>query len=391
VKERELRKRLLTDPVPEELEARERVWPTVRSAWETRERVSWAERRARPILALAAAAVLVGAAVSPPGRVAAGWLREQVAAEEERGRPLVRLPAPGRLLVLSPRGPWVVQADGSRRLLGAYEDASWSPNGLYVAVARGRRLAAVEPDGSPRWSLSRPQRVSQPRWFPRTGFRVAYRSGDNLRVVVGNGTGDRLLARDVGPAAPAWRPGERHVLAYADGEGGVRVVDVDTRQQLVRLPAPDGAQKLIWTRDGRRLLVLAGNRRIDLYRPDQAEQRLKSYALNRTAVDDVALDPGSRRLAAIDFDPASGRSRVLLMPVAREAPRELTSVAGRLSELAWSPDGRWLLVAWQDADQWLFLRMPDVSRIVTVSNVSREFDPGAIGPGDFPRVAGWCC
>jgi hypothetical protein len=375
--------------VPEELEARERVWPTVRAAWEGRERVSWAERRARPILALAAAAVLVGAAVSPPGRVAAGWLREQVAVEEEQGRPLVRLPAPGRLLVVSPQGPWVVQADGSRRLLGAYEDASWSPNGLYVGVAGGRRLVAVEPDGTARWSLSRPQQVSQPRWFPRTGFRVAYRSGNNLRVVVGDGTGDRLLARDVGPAAPAWRPGERHVLAYADGEGGVRVVDVDTREQLARMPVPDDAQKLMWIRDGARLVVLAGNGRVDIYRPDRPEQR--PVALNGTAVDDVALDQSSRRLAATDFDRATGRSRVLLMPLDGGAPRELTSVAGRLGEVAWSPDGRWLLVAWPDADQWLFLRMPDVSRIETVSNVSREFDPGATGPGDFPRVAGWCC
>ena len=389
MKERELRKRLLTDAVPEELEARERVWPTVQTAWEERERVSWAERRARPILVLAAAAVLVGAVVSPPGRVAAGWLREQVATEEKNGRPLVRLPAPGRLLVVSPQGPWVVQADGSRRLLGAFEDASWSPNGLYVAVAGSRRLAAVEPDGGLRWSLSRPQRVSQPRWFPRTGFRVVYRSGNNLRVVIGNGTGDRLLARDVGPAAAAWRPGERHVLAYADGEGGVRVVDVDTRQELTRLPVLDDVQKLIWTGDGQRLVVLGGNGRVDVYRPGRTDQRL--WRSSEQTMRDVALDPSSRRLAATDFDRASGRSRVLLMPLEGGAPRELTSVAGRLGEVAWSPDGRWLLVAWPDADQWLFLRMPDVSRIVTVSNVSREFDPGATGPGDFPHVAGWCC
>jgi hypothetical protein len=387
VKERELRKRLLTDPVPGELEARERVWPTVQAAWETRERVSWAERRARPILALAAAAVLVGAVVSPPGRVAAGWLREQVAAEEENGRPLVRLPAPGRLLVVSPQGAWIVRANGSRRLLGAYEDASWSPNGLYVAVAGGRRLAAVEPDGSVRWSLSRPQQVSQPRWFPRTGFRVAYRSGDNLRVVVGNGMGDRLLARNVAPTAPAWRPGERHVLAYADADGLVRVVDVDTRQQLARMPVPDGVQKLLWTRDGRRLVILSGDGRIDVLLDGQIRQSVGGGRL----VNDIALDPTSRRLAFTVYEPRSERSRILLTPLEPGTPRQLTSVAGRLDELAWSPDGRWLLAAWSNADQWLFLRMPDVSRIVTVSNVSREFDPGATGPGDFPRVAGWCC
>jgi hypothetical protein len=387
VKERELRKRLLTDAVPEELEARERVWSTVLAAWETRERVSWAERRARPILALAAAAVLVGAVVSPPGRVAAGWLREQVAIEEENGRPLVRLPAPGRLLVVSPQGPWVVQANGSRRLLGAYEDASWSPNGLFVGATRGRRLVALEPDGDVRWALSRPQRVSQPRWFPQTGFRMAYRSGDNLRVVVGNGTGDRLVARAIGPAAPAWRPGSRHVLAYADGEGGVRVVDVDTQEQLARLRVVDEVQELVWSDDGQRLIVLGGDGRIDVY----LKGRISRSVAGGRLVSDIALDPTTRRLAFTVYEPRSQRSRILLTPLGRGAPRQLTTVAGRLDELAWSPDGRWLLVAWSNADQWLFLRMPDVSQIVTVSNVSREFDPGAIGRGDFPRLAGWCC
>jgi hypothetical protein len=281
----------------------------------------------------------------------------------------------------------VVQPDGSRRLLGAYEDASWSPNGLYVGVTSERRLAAVEPDGSVRWSLSRPQRVSQPRWFPRTGFRVAYRSGDNLRVVAGNGMGDRLLARNVAPTAPAWRPGERHVLAYADGDGRVRVVDVDTRQQLARMPVPDGVQKLLWTRDGRRLVILSGDGRIDVLLDGQIRQSVGGGRL----VNDIALDPTARQLAFTVYEPRSERSRILLTPLEPGSPRQLTSVAGRLDELAWSPDGRWLLAAWSNADQWLFLRMPDVSRIVTVSNVSREFDPGATGPGDFPRVAGWCC
>src|ERR671934_220788 len=43
---------------------------------------------------------------------------------------LFRLPAPGRLLVESSEGPWVVQPDGSKRLLGRFLDASWSPHGL---------------------------------------------------------------------------------------------------------------------------------------------------------------------------------------------------------------------------------------------------------------------
>lgn len=390
MKERELRKRLLTDSVPEELEARERVWPTVRAAWEGRERVSWAERRARPILALAAAAVLVGAAVSPPGRVAAGWLREQVAVEEEQGRPLVGLPAPGRLLVLSPQGPWVVQADGSRRLLGAYEDASWSPNGKFVAVAGGRRLAAVEPDGTLRWSLSRPQQVGQPRWFPRTGFRVAYRSGVNLRVVVGNGTGDRLLARIVAPTAPAWRPGGGHLLTYTARNQDIVHVDVDSGREAWRILAAGRVRTLAWSPNGRRLVVLRDQGRIDLYFGDGRYVRTLQRDLERE-VSALAVAPDGRGVAFTDFEPETGRSRVVIAPF-RGSARIVTTVPGRLSDVAWSPNGRWLVAAWPRADQWLFLRVSEEGpRIVTVSNVSREFDPGATGPGDFPRVAGWCC
>lgn len=387
MKERELRKRLLTDPVPEELEARERVWPTVRAAWETRERVSWAERRARPILALAAAAVLVGAVVSPPGRVAAGWLREQVAIEEENGRPLVRLPAPGRLLVLSPQGSWIVGADGSKRLLGAYEDATWSPRGLFVGVTRGRRLTAVDPRGRIRWSLSRPALVEQPLWAP-SGFRIAYRSATTLRVVAGDGTGDRLLARNVRGGAAAWRPGTGHVLAFADSPNRVRIVDVDVNRQLARIRLPVEVRELIWTRDGRRILVVSWDGRIDVYGLDGTARMLRAPG----QLGDVALDHTGKRVAFSVLDRTSGRSQVLLLPLGGGVPRELTSLAGHLEDVAWSPNGRWLLITWPEADQWLFLRTsPESPRIVTVSNVSREFDPGAIGRGDFPRLAGWCC
>lgn len=391
MKERELRKRLLTDPVPEELEARERVWPIVQVAWEGRERVSWAERRARPILALAAATVLVGAAVSPPGRVAAGWLREQVAVEEEQGRPLVRLPAPGRLLVLSPKGSWIVRADGSKRLLGPYEDATWSPRGLFVGVTRGHRLTAVDPKGRIRWSLSRPGLVERPLWAP-SGFRIAYRSGGSLRVVAGDGTGDRVLAPKVrgkvGGGAAAWRPGTGHVLAFADTPTLVRIVDVDRDRQLARLRLPTEIRELIWTHDGRQLLVVSWDGRIDVYGLDGTARRLRAPG----DLGDFALDPTGKQVAFSVFDGTSGRSRVLLLPLGGGVPRELTSLAGHADEVAWSPNGRWLLITWPEADQWLFLRTsPEGPRIVTVSNVSREFDPGAIGRGDFPLLAGWCC
>jgi hypothetical protein len=54
-----------------------------------------------------------------------------------------------------------------------------------------------------------------------------------------------------------------------------------------------------------------------------------------------------------------------------------------------SPDSRWLYFGWPAADQAVFLRTPGVRKIVTVSNIAEEFDPGGIGPAEFPHVAGW--
>ena len=63
--------------------------------------------------------------------------------------------------------------------------------------------------------------------------------------------------------------------------------------------------------------------------------------------------------------------------------RQLFAGPGRFEDLAWSPDGGWLLVGWRDADQWLFLR-PSSDRVRAVGHISRQFDPGATGKPPFP-------
>ena len=142
-------------PIPEGAE--ERAWQVVHAAFEERtpsprERKVW-----RPVVVLAAAAVVAGAVASPPGQAVLDSIREAVGIE--RAQPaLFSLPAPGRLLVESADGVWVVQADGSKRRLGDWREASWSPFGRFVVVARANELAAVEPNGDVRWSLARPER-----------------------------------------------------------------------------------------------------------------------------------------------------------------------------------------------------------------------------------------
>lgn len=386
--EADLGRRLLTVPVPEELEAGRRAWALVRADFERREPVPWARRRARPLLILALTVALLAAAVTPPGRGLAERLREAVSTPPPE--PL-SLPAEGRLLVVLDDGPWIVQADGSKRLLGAYEEAGWSPRGLFVVATRARTLVAVEPTtGRVRWTLSRPAPVSQPQWAP-SGFRIVYRSGNALRIVAGDGTADRLLARSAGDAAPVWRPGSTHVLAFVDRRGRIRILNADARRRAIVVATRTGVPgELAWSPDGRRLLALAGGR-VEIY--TAAGRRIEAIRTppGRTARD-LALAPERRQFALITYDTGTDTSSVLLAGLrGRAAPRTLFTGEGRFEGLAWSPNGQWLLVGWPDADQWVFLRAPSVRRVMTASGVAREFDPGGSGPGRFPRIVSWCC
>src|SRR5258708_5059304 len=121
--------------LPDETEAGERTWEVVRSAYQVREPLPRAHRRARPLLLAATALAIVAAAVSSPGRAVLGSLRETIGVK--RAAPeLFRLPGAGRLLVRSDTGPWLVQPNGSKRLLVGWRDAAWSPHGIYVVASR---------------------------------------------------------------------------------------------------------------------------------------------------------------------------------------------------------------------------------------------------------------
>jgi hypothetical protein len=218
--------------IPEEHEARERGWAVVAAAFAEREpqprRRSW-----KPVAATAVALVVVAGLLRPPGRAVLDEIREAVGVEHAEPA-LFSLPAPGRLLVTADSGVWVVGQDGSKRLLGRYREASWSPFGRYVVAARANELVALEPDGDVRWSLAR-RDVRFPRWGgTRTDTRIAYLSQGALRVVGGDGKGDRVIDSRAAARAPRWRPGTSHVLVYARRDGSIRVVDVDTGAALER-------------------------------------------------------------------------------------------------------------------------------------------------------------
>lgn len=354
--------------------AEERAWQVVRAAYQERIPAPRERRPLRPALALAAVLALIGAALSPPGRAVLDSIRETVGVEKSQPA-LFSLPAPGRLLVASDAGAWVVERDGSKRRLGSWSEASWSPFGRFVVVAGENELAALEPNGDVHWKLSR-RAVHLPRWGgTKTDTRIAYLSGGALRVVAGDGKDDHRLARRASAPAAAWRPGPAHVLSYARGDGFLRVVDSDRGTVLLRKALPDKPLALEWVAD--RLLVLTPST-LRLY-DDSGGTVLR----RRGTFSAAALAPRAQAVAVVRSD--GGVSTMEM--VSRDGRlRRVFAGTGRFGRVAWSPDGRWLLIGWPSADQWVFVRVRGPRRIVAVSKVSRQFDSVS-----FPTVAGWCC
>lgn len=397
-----LRKLLRETPIPDASEAEERGLRVVRAAFEDRPPPPRHPRLRRLAIALAAGLLLCGLVLSPAGAQVRDWIGDVFEPGVRDAEPaLTNLPGGGRLLVESAAGPWVVQPDGSHRRLGDFEDAGWSPRGLFVVVASGRTLTAVEPDGNARWSLSRPVDVSEPRWSP-SGIRIAYLAGSSIRVVAGDGAGDALVAANVAAVGPEWSPGGAHVLAYVGG-GELRIANTDTGERLAAAPALPGVRTLEWSPDGSALLqVSPGSVRLHRITLRKTAARLaisSGRALRLPAESTVrraAYAPRGEAVALLLGVSTRGghpsHSELVLAGPEASAPRRVFSAPGRLTDLAWSPDGRRILIAWRAADQWLFIPLRARGKVTAVDDISRQFSPGAERPS-FPvvDVSGWCC
>ena len=353
--------------IPGEHDARARTWETVRAAFETRERVTWPRRHARSLALSGAAVAVVAAAFTSPGKSVVNSVRDAVGREKVVGvtpahRELVRLPTVGRLLVDSPRGVWIVNADGSRRLLGPYHMPSWSAHGRYVAAIGGdarSTLYALDTRGNVRWAKPRKQRLASPVWSYE-GFRIAYFSDDALRVIWGNGEHDRGLGSADPSIAPAWKP-HTHVVAWVGDDGDARVMDADGARPPTRVHAAGRIVALTWT---------GGHVRPITARLPAAPGIVTTAAV-RTATGETATVLRRGRHSAVYL-----------------GNRILFSGAGRVDGLQFSPDGRWLLVSWPSADQFVFVRVGAAPKLVAVSNIARQFDPAASLPR-FPNAGGW--
>jgi hypothetical protein len=322
-----------------------------------------AARRRRRVPVLVALAVLAGGlALTPPGDALARWLKGLV--EQEPAPPAVQLgplPAVGRLLATGPSGAYVVSAAGRRRL-GAYEGGAWSPHGRFIAVTAGNVLRAVDPGGAVRWTLEATGPVTDPRWSP-TGYRIAYRRDDDLRVVAGDGSGDHPLVDTVAAVPAAWRPGSANEVAVARGDGAVELWAADTGRRLWQRQAGD-VRDVEWLPDGE-LLVVTSNR-IAVLAAESGRVRWRS--LLAPGVVGAALAPDGSRLA-LAWDGAVATVRV--------RPRARVRVqlrAAPVESLIWTADR----IAVASRDRWYFV--PTAGGPVT-----------AVAVRGLTRVDGWCC
>jgi hypothetical protein len=369
----ELRERLQSEPLPGEAEAAARSWPVVEAA--LTDRTPSARGRAprwRLVLVLALLLCLALATVLSPARA---WIADQFGRESSSARPaFAGLPDGGSVLAISHTGAYAIQADGGTQGLGAFSEADWSPHGEHVVGVQGRRLTAVDPLGTLKWTLVR-RGVHDPAWSTRLGFAVAYLQGDQLRVVDGTGAPatDRRIRGGAAPVTPAWRPRSDRVLAYARGGTTIEAVDVATGRGLWTTRVSQPPLALAWSRDGRRLVALSSRSVTVLNR---AGRVLRTVALPG-AGRELALHPSGRHAAVVV------RSGALDVPLNGGRPRQL--FRGDVAGLAWSQDGRRLLLGSRGADQWLLLGPGD--HIRALDGVSRELGRA----GGFPRVAGWCC
>jgi hypothetical protein len=383
-RERLLRDALRSARTPDETGAEDRAWRVIAAAGTSATPVPISRRHRWRALQVGLALALIVLVVSPAGASVRHWVADRIEPGAPHAKPvLASLPGDGSLLVDSAQGPWVVRPDGSKRLLGSWHEASWSPHGLFAVVTNRHEVAAVEPDGKVHWTIVRPGYVGKARWNGPDGFRVAYLEGQQLRVVHGNGADDRRVAAHAAWVAPAWKPGPGHVLAYATPDGEVVAVGADSRREAFRAGGRGGVLFLQWT-DGKLLVTRA--HLIQLL--DRSGRATWSWAAPPGTTIGSAAARGDR--VAVELNAKDGGTSRLLLVGPGRGSHFLFAGPANLGPPHWSPDGRWLLAPWPRADQWLFLQPGTGSRkLHAVANVAAQFSPGDPKNAGFPAVAGW--
>ena len=288
-------------------------------------------------VALAAAALALAAALSPPGDAVADWVRDRGRPAPAR-RPRAACPPPtGCRPAGACSSPRAARRGSSRRAAsaggsargraprGRRTGASWSSGAV---AGSPRSIAAGTCAG--RWSRRGRSRTAL--WSP-SGFRVAYRSGQDLRVVAGDGTGDRLPRPRHVPAdglEARRRPRARLTCRARTSTSSTSI----PAARLARIRLPHVPHEIAWSADGRRLFVNL-HRSLAIY--DASGRRTGRIWMPRPPDASTTFVPArSGSLVAVGAAASGASSEVALMgPGARD--RVLFRADGRFTRLRFSP------------------------------------------------------
>ena len=252
------------------------------------------------------------------GRAARARHRRRAEADADAASATSRCPRPGGCSSAASDGLFVVDARRATRPRSArWDDATWSPAGLFVARDRGpharrarpgRRHRALAPAARRARSASRAGRPDGtahrlPRRRRRCGSSTATATHDVARGPRHGGGRARL--------APERRrtpsPGPR-------SDGTVTVEDADTAKVL-RTYRGGAVRQLAWSGDGRRLLIAGRRARHDprlRHRPAHPARARRAARAARRGLRTERQPPRARRPHATPEPRSASAARVLL-------------------------------------------------------------------------------
>ena len=208
IEEERIKRELHEHPVPLSEEAEERSWALIRAAFDQEDRSPHRARLRSRLTAIAgsliAAGAILGLVLTPAGATVTDWVQTAVGGSgtvtQERPA-LTHVPSGGRLLVGTAAGQWLVAEDGSRRFLGDFQNATWSPGGLYVGVSDGSNLTALFPG----WNQPTGRSRRPARWRIRPGRRAAAGSPIAATAAFGSSTAPATSITDWRRTSQRWR------------------------------------------------------------------------------------------------------------------------------------------------------------------------------------------
>jgi hypothetical protein len=393
--EAELRERLQSAQLDLDPHSEQRAWQIVRNAYDPHPAARSRPRRRprRAILAVAccalAAAIALGT-ISAPRQAFARWFRDAfgLSAQPHTVRVLGGLPGGGRLLVNTANGPWLVNADGSRHYLGSYAGAAFSPHSLYVVAWRGTELAALNLAGARQWVITAPGPITAARWSP-DGYRIAFLAHDSLRVAAGDSSGEHALSDAAAPVPPAWQPhtGSVHRVTFVRRDGSVEQIDTDSGALVWRVRPPAPARQLLWSPDGRRLLVVGAD---ELTEYSASGQQITTISPSPRARIGAAAFISATQFVLISHPVGGDTDSIQLRQLGSTAPPVILYTGiERLAGLAASPAHQWLLATSPTADQWIFIHIGTPPKLLATSAITTKFQRAETTVTSFPQLDGW--